>query len=67
MQYAKCGKLVIVGDPYCRYLNAAPGLFFAVGGIVALVVIVWKGTDVDTSFKEPDGSEVNLAASVTVE
>lgn len=38
-----------------QLLNAAPGLFFAVGGIVALIVIVWKGVKVDTSSKEPDG------------
>lgn len=28
--------------------NAAPGLFFAVGGIIALIVIVCKGVDVKT-------------------
>jgi len=28
-----------------QLLNAAPGLFFAVGGIIALVVIVWKGVE----------------------
>lgn len=28
-----------------QLLNAAPGLFFAVGGIVVLIVVVWKGAD----------------------
>jgi hypothetical protein len=27
-----------------QLLNAAPGLFFAVGGIVIVIVSVWKGT-----------------------
>lgn len=31
-----------------QLLNAAPGLFFAVGGIAALIVIVWKGVEVKT-------------------
>jgi hypothetical protein len=30
-----------------QLLNAAPGLFFAVGGIVLLVVVVWKGVNID--------------------
>jgi hypothetical protein len=29
-----------------QLINAAPGLFFAVGGIVALIIIVWKGVDI---------------------
>lgn len=29
-----------------QLLNAAPGLFFAIGGIAALIVIVWKGVEV---------------------
>ncbi len=29
-----------------QLLNAAPGLFFAVGGIVVLIVVVWKGVQV---------------------
>ncbi len=29
-----------------KLLNAAPGLFFALGGIVALIVIAWKGVKV---------------------
>ena len=29
-----------------QLLNAAPGLFFAIGGIFALIVIVWKGVEV---------------------
>lgn len=38
-----------------QLLNAAPGLFFAIGGIVALVFTVWKGVSVkvdpDTVFE----------------
>jgi len=30
-----------------QLLNAAPGLFFAVGGIVALIISVWKGVQID--------------------
>lgn len=29
-----------------QLVNAAPGLFFAVGGIVALLLIAWKGVKV---------------------
>lgn len=29
-----------------QLLNAAPGLFFAIGGIIALIVIAWKGVEV---------------------
>ena len=29
-----------------QLINAAPGLFFAVGGIAALIVIAWKGVEV---------------------
>ena len=32
-----------------QLLNAAPGLFFAVGGIVVLVVVVWKGVSLDVA------------------
>lgn len=32
-----------------QLLNGAPGLFFAVGGIVALVIIVSKGVEIDLS------------------
>ena len=28
-----------------QLLNAAPGLFFAVGGIVTLIIVVWKSVD----------------------
>ena len=34
-----------------QLLNAAPGLFFAIGGIVAIIIIVWKG--VRLSFAGP--------------
>jgi hypothetical protein len=29
-----------------QLVNAAPGLFFAVGGIISLIVIVWKGVSI---------------------
>ena len=32
-----------------QLINAAPGLFFAVGGIIALIVSIWKGVKVDFS------------------
>lgn len=35
-----------------QLVNAAPGLFFAVGGIVALIVSIWKGVSID--FETPD-------------
>ena len=28
-----------------QLLNAAPGLFFAVDGLVALIIAIWKGTN----------------------
>jgi hypothetical protein len=28
-----------------QLLNAAPGLFFAVGGIVTIIVAIWKGEE----------------------
>ena len=34
-----------------QLLNAAPGLFFAVGGIVALIVIVIKGVQIELNDK----------------
>ena len=30
-----------------QLINAAPGLFFAIGGIVALIIIVWKGVKIN--------------------
>jgi hypothetical protein len=36
-----------------QLLNAAPGLFFAVGGIAALVVAVWKGSSFSFSRQDP--------------
>ncbi len=38
--------IVNAEDASGQLLNAAPGLFFALGGIVALIVIVWKGVEV---------------------
>jgi hypothetical protein len=35
-----------------QLVNAAPGLFFAVGGIVALIVSIFKGVSID--FETPD-------------
>ncbi len=32
-----------------QLLNAAPGLFFAIGGLVALIIIISKGVEVDLS------------------
>ena len=29
-----------------QLVNAAPGLFFAVGGMAALIIIVWKGVEI---------------------
>jgi len=29
-----------------QLLNAAPGLFFAVGGVIAMIVVVWKGVSI---------------------
>jgi hypothetical protein len=40
-----------------QLLNAAPGLFFAVGGIVVLVFVVWKGVMITFS---PDGAIMNV-------
>ena len=36
-----------------QLINAAPGLFFAVGGIVALVVIVATGVDISFTNTNP--------------
>lgn len=51
-----------------QLLNAAPGLFFAVGGMVALVVSIWKGVKIDfkglnAAQETADGSNASLAAS----
>jgi hypothetical protein len=37
-----------------QLLNAAPGLFFALGGIAALIVSVWKGSSFTFSRQDPD-------------
>jgi hypothetical protein len=39
-----------------QLLNAAPGLFFAVGGIVALITAVWKGSAFTFARDVPDES-----------
>jgi len=39
-----------------QLLNAAPGLFFAVGGIVALIVTVWKGVSISFGSRDADSS-----------
>jgi hypothetical protein len=36
-----------------QLLNAAPGLFFAVGGIIALITSVWKGSNFSFSRANP--------------
>lgn len=36
-----------------QLLNAAPGLFFAVGGIVSLIISVWKGSSFTFSRQDP--------------
>lgn len=38
--------IVEAEDVSAQLLNAAPGLFFAVGGIIALIAIAWKGVNV---------------------
>ncbi|MFN2414031.1 MAG: hypothetical protein ABR603_02710 [Pyrinomonadaceae bacterium] len=38
-----------------QLLNAAPGLFFAVGGIVALIIVVWKSVNVEIGDEGGDG------------
>ena len=38
-----------------QLINAAPGLFFAVGGIVVLTVVVWKGVQI--KFADPGMTE----------
>jgi hypothetical protein len=42
-----------------QLLNAAPGLFFAIGGIVANIVAVWKGVQIEF---EKTGNVVPKAA-----
>ena len=39
-----------------QLINAAPGLFFAVGGIVSLIISVWKGAKVRLHYV-PDKTE----------
>jgi hypothetical protein len=36
-----------------QLLNAAPGLFFAIGGLIALVIAVWKGSSFTFSRQDP--------------
>ena len=40
-----------------QLINAAPGLFFAVGGLIALIVIVWKGVRI--RLPHPDSEKDN--------
>ena len=37
-----------------QLINAAPGLFFALGGIIALIITVWKGVKVNFSSDSTD-------------
>ena len=46
-----------------KLVNAAPGLFFAVGGIVALIVSVWKGIGVRYAYKNSD-EDILIGADV---
>jgi len=41
-----------------QLLNAAPGLFFAVGGVIAMIVVVWKGVSI--SFDATGRKELSL-------
>jgi hypothetical protein len=41
-----------------QLLNAAPGLFFALGGIAANIAAVWKGVDISFERNGPRFSEV---------
>lgn len=49
-----------------QLLNAAPGLIFGVAGLVALIVVVWKGVDVDMGRKatDNDGGEFERRLAV---
>ena len=51
-----------------QLLNAAPGLFFAIGGIVALILVVLKGVNVDVVWAPPlsDGAP-NATSSKSAE
>lgn len=40
-----------------QLLNAAPGLFFAIGGIAILLIVVWKSVELHFS---PDGDEPTM-------
>lgn len=42
---------LVVGNQeiYAQLLNAAPGLFFAVGGLVCLGLTIWKSYKIDTN------------------
>ena len=42
----KASLSIDTGTVSGQLINAAPGLFFAIGGLVALVVIVWKDVDI---------------------
>lgn len=44
-----------------QLLNAAPGLFFAVGGLVSLIISIWKGVKVEFSGANNDSpTRLNL-------
>lgn len=50
-----------------QLINAAPGLFFAVGGIVALIIIVFKGVDVSIVHQKADDQQYYPSSYVTGE
>jgi hypothetical protein len=43
-----------------QLLNAAPGLFFAVGGIVALIIVVWKSVNVEIGDEDDNGKRTSI-------
>lgn len=36
-----------------QLLNAAPGLFFAIGGVIVLIIVVWKSVNVEFNEANP--------------
>jgi hypothetical protein len=46
-----------------QLLNATPGLFFAVGGIVILVAVVLKGVNLEVSNTDSNGGKVGGEAA----
>ncbi|MCK4486359.1 MAG: hypothetical protein KAU38_06275 [Desulfobacterales bacterium] len=38
-----------------QLINAAPGLFFAIGGLISLIISIWKGVKVEFSGANHNG------------